>query len=90
MQSAHVYPQAATIFIRILQPTHLASNIGEFLVPLMEYQEWDSSLGTNLSISRGHIFSHVRLLCEWAVSNLNRSVHRSRWALVTHALLIEG
>ncbi len=40
--------------------------------------------------SRGRIFSHVRPLYEWAVSDLDRSMHRSLWVLVAHSSFIEG
>jgi hypothetical protein len=33
----------------------------------------------SLPLIRGHIFSQVRLLYELAVSNLDRSMHRSLW-----------
>jgi hypothetical protein len=40
--------------------------------------------------SRGHIFSHVRPFYEQAVSNLDKSMHRSLWVWVTHSSFIEG
>ena len=40
--------------------------------------------------SRGQIFSHVRPFYERAVSNLDRSMHRSLWVYVAHSLFIEG
>jgi hypothetical protein len=41
-------------------------------------------------IYRGRIFSHVRPFYEWAVSDVDRSMHRSLWVLVAHSLFIEG
>jgi hypothetical protein len=38
---------------------------------------------------RGRIFSHVRPFYEWAVSDLDRYMHRSLWVLVTHSSFIE-
>ncbi len=40
--------------------------------------------------SRGCIFSHVRPFYERAVSNLDRSMHRSLRVLITHSSFIEG
>jgi hypothetical protein len=40
--------------------------------------------------TRGHIFSHVWPLYEWAVSDLDRFMHRSLWVWVTHSSFIEG
>jgi hypothetical protein len=44
----------------------------------------------NINRTRGHIFSRVWPFYEWAVSNLDRSMHRSLWVLVAHSLFIEG
>ncbi len=41
-------------------------------------------------MARGRNFSHVRPFDERAVSDLDRSMHRSLWALVTHSSFIEG
>ncbi len=41
-------------------------------------------------IRRGYIFSCVRPLYEQAVSDKDRSMHRSLWAQVAHSLFIEG
>jgi hypothetical protein len=38
----------------------------------------------------GRIFSHVWPFYEWAVSDLDRSMHRSLWVYVAHSSLIEG
>jgi hypothetical protein len=38
----------------------------------------------------GRIFNSVRPFYERAVSNLDRSMHRSLWAYVSHSLFIEG
>ncbi len=40
--------------------------------------------------NRGRIFSCVRPFNERAVSNPDRSMHRSLWVLVIHSLFIEG
>jgi hypothetical protein len=40
--------------------------------------------------ARGCIFSHVRPFYEQAVSDPDRSMHRSLWALVAHNSFIEG
>ncbi len=40
--------------------------------------------------SRGHIYSRVRPFYEPAVSDLDRSMHRSLWVLVAHNSFIEG
>jgi hypothetical protein len=40
--------------------------------------------------SRGSIFSCVRPFYEWAVSGLDRSMHRSLYVYVAHSSLIEG
>jgi hypothetical protein len=41
-------------------------------------------------LSRGCIFCHVRLFYEWSVSEQDRSMHRSLWALVAYSSFIEG
>ncbi len=46
--------------------------------------------GADPGPSWGHIFSHVRPFYEWAVSNLDRSMRRSLWVLITHSSFIEG
>jgi hypothetical protein len=39
-------------------------------------------------VPRGRIFSRVRPFYEWAVSDLDRSMHRSLWFYVTHSTYI--
>ncbi len=41
-------------------------------------------------MSTGHFFSHVRPFYEQAVSDLDRSMHRSQLVKVTHSSFIEG
>ncbi len=40
--------------------------------------------------TRGHIFSRVRPFYEQAVSDLDRSMHRSLWVQVAHSSFMEG
>ncbi len=49
-----------------------------------------ASLGVTDTKNRDCIFSHVRPFYEQAVSNLDRSLHRSLLVLVAHSLFIEG
>jgi hypothetical protein len=42
------------------------------------------------NLTRGRIFSCVRPFYEQAVSNHDRSMHRSLWAYVAHSSFIEG
>jgi hypothetical protein len=42
------------------------------------------------SVTRGRDFSHVRPFYEQAVSNLDRSMHKSLWVLDAHSSFIEG
>ncbi len=46
--------------------------------------------GGRYEITRGSIFSHVRPFYEQAVSDLDRSMHRSLWVQVAHNSFIEG
>ncbi len=39
---------------------------------------------------KAHIFSHVRPFYEWAMSDLDRSMHRSLWVQVAHSSFTEG
>jgi hypothetical protein len=41
-------------------------------------------------VNRGHIFSCVWPFYEWAVSDMDRSMHRSLLVLVAHNLFVEG
>ncbi len=43
----------------------------------------------NINRTRGSIFSCVWPFYEWAVSNLDRSMHTSLWVLVAHSSFIE-
>jgi len=44
----------------------------------------------NIIATRGRIFSRVRPFYEQAVSDLDRSMHRSLWVLVTQSSFMEG
>ncbi len=50
--------------------------------------KWSSVM--NLDLFWGRIFSCVWPIYERAVSNLDRSMHRSLWVYVAHSLFIEG
>jgi hypothetical protein len=43
-----------------------------------------------LFVNKGRIFSRVQPFYERAMSNLDRSMHRSLWVWVTHSSFIEG
>jgi hypothetical protein len=53
------------------------------------YQNF-SDFYLTISLSRGSIFSHVRPFYVQAVSDLDRSMHRSLWVYVAHNSFIEG
>jgi hypothetical protein len=42
------------------------------------------------SLSRGRIFSLVRTFYEWAVSDLDKSMHIPQWVKVAHSSFIEA
>ncbi len=63
--------QHSLIFVRKAQCKKVESIKVGFL-PTLNYWSW-------VEVSRGHILSCVWPFCEWAVSNLDRSVHRSQW-----------
>jgi hypothetical protein len=48
------------------------------------------NIGNIVELYRGRIFIHVRPSYEWAVSDQDRSMHISLWALVAHSSFIEG
>jgi hypothetical protein len=43
-----------------------------------------------LHITRGHTFSRVQPFYEWAMSDLDKSMHISLWVKVAHTSFIEG
>ncbi len=49
-----------------------------------------ASTDITIQVTRGHIFSCVQPFYEQAVSDLDRSTHRSLWVQVAHNSFIEG